>query len=316
MFNMVEDCNKLNMEPGLNDIKTDELYRSINSTFWKLFGVEFWFNELQCLTQQELHSFLQSSENLKKLYDAKIIHVNPDNDKDKVKNYIDFCLEYLKPVVEKYWTNDEVFDTILYVNDLLEPLSREKIEIEDLPELMDFFSKHIINKDKFDTYKKLSEYRGFSLMNIRYMVIAAENYLTRRKWEIPLEVNYKEIGRESVLLESRDKWAWIDPYGRIFPLSELSHADQAWHIISSDKYLRKKVSEYKWKDYREFLVQECGWVKFTGKKFFLKFVEVIRKDKPHFSFPINPITKRPRVTNEQLDAIIDICGTIPEELHQ
>ncbi len=156
MLNMVEDCNKLNMKPGLNDSKTDELYRSINSTFWKLLWVEFWVDELQCLTQWELYSFLQSSENLKKLYQAKILPINTNGDKNKVKDDIDRCLKYLKPIVKKYWTNDEVFDTILYINDLLEPIPRDKIEIEDLPELMDFFSKHTINKDRFDIYKKLS----------------------------------------------------------------------------------------------------------------------------------------------------------------
>jgi hypothetical protein len=35
--------------------------------------------------------------------------------------------------------------------------SRERIEITDLPELMDFFSEHIIDKAKFDVLKKLSE---------------------------------------------------------------------------------------------------------------------------------------------------------------
>lgn len=33
MYNMVEDHNKLNMEPELNNGETNELYRSINSTF-------------------------------------------------------------------------------------------------------------------------------------------------------------------------------------------------------------------------------------------------------------------------------------------
>jgi hypothetical protein len=58
---------------------------------------------LQCLTQHELYSFVQSSENFKKLYRAKIIYVNPDDDKDKVKHNLRMDIEeYIKPIVEKY----------------------------------------------------------------------------------------------------------------------------------------------------------------------------------------------------------------------
>ena len=311
MFNMVEDCNKLNMEPGLNDSKTEELYRSINSTFWKLFGVEFWFNELQCLTQQELHSFLQSSEKLKKLYDANIIGISWGKDKD----ILDIYIEYIKPVFEKYWTNDEVFDTIIYASDLLVP--NRKFKIDSLSEIMDFFSKHIIDKAKFGILKKLSEEWNFTPMNIRYKVIALENYLNWLGENNPAEINYKKIKKESILLESREKWAWIDPYGKIVPLEQYwNHDATAANIILGDSFLDEKLSKWKRSDYREFLVQEGRYVKFTGEKFFRNFTEFKRGGPSCFSFPTNPITKRPRVTNEQLDAIIDIFGTIPEELHQ
>ncbi len=307
MFNMVEDCNKLNMEPGLNDSKTDELYRSINSTFWKLFGVEFWFNELQCLTQQELHSFLQSSENLKKLYDANIIGISWR------KDILDIYIKYVKPVFEKYWMNNKLFETILYANDLLV----RKFMIDSLSEIMDFFSEHTIDKAKFDILKKLSEEWDFTPMNLRYKVIALENYLNWLGENNPAEINYKKIKKESILLESREKWAWIDPYGKIVPLEQYwNHDATAANIILGDSFLDEKLSKWKRSDYREFLVQEGRYVKFTGEKFFRNFTEFKRGGPSCFSFPTNPITKRPRVTNEQLDAIIDIFGTIPEELHQ
>jgi hypothetical protein len=59
----------------------------------------------------------------------------------------------------------------------LEQWPRRKIEITDLLELMDFFSEHMIDKAKFGILKKLSEYRDFTPMNIKYMVIAVEKYL-------------------------------------------------------------------------------------------------------------------------------------------
>lgn len=307
MVNMVEDCNKLNMELGLNDSKTDELYRSINSTFWKLFGVEFWFNELQCLTQQELHSFLQISENLKKLYDANIIGISWR------KDILDIYIKYVKPVFEKYWMNNKLFETILYANDLLV----RKFRIDSLPEIMDFFSEHTIDKAKFDILKKLSEEWDFTPMNLRYKVIALENYLNWLGENNPAEINYKKIKKESILLESREKWAWIDPYGKIVPLEEYwNHDATAENIILGDSFLDEKLSKWKRSDYREFLVQEGRYVKFTGEKFFRNFTEFKRDGPSCFSFPTNPITKRPRVTNEQLDAIIDIFGAIPDELHQ
>jgi hypothetical protein len=153
-------------------------------------------------------------------------------------------------------------------------------------------------------------------MNIKYMVIAVEKYLNWKKWDIPSEINYEKIKKESILLESRDKWAWIDCYGNIIPLNQCwCHDGSAENIILGDKFLSERLSEYKWNDYREFLVQECGWVKFTGKKFFLKFTELERANSC-FSFPINPITNRPRITHQQSDAIFDICGSIPKELVQ
>ena len=196
---MVEDFDTLDVRQRADDERGDVICK-INSTFWKLLGVEFWLDELQCLTQQELISFLQSSENLKKLYYAWIIDINTNDSEDKIKDSLRMYVKYIKPVIEKYWTNDELFDSILYVNDLFVSSPRYKIEIEDLPEVMDFFSKHIINKDRFDICINLSKYRHFAPMNIRYIVMAVENYLDRKKWKIPLEVNYKEIERESYLL--------------------------------------------------------------------------------------------------------------------
>jgi hypothetical protein len=179
---------------------------------------------------------------------------------------------------------------------------------------MDFFSEHIIDKAKFDVLKKLSEEWDFTPISIRYKVIAVENYLNWKNWDVPLEVNYKEIERESVLLQCREQWGWINKYGKIIPLHYCwAHDYLAEIIIWDDECLRRKFSEYKWEDYREFLVQECGWVKFTGKKFFSKFTEFKRADS-YFSFSINSITNRPQITSKQLDAIFDICGTIPKEL--
>lgn len=221
--------------------------------------------------------------------------------------------KYLKPVIEKYWMNNKLFETILYANDLLVP--NRKFRIDCLPEIMDFFSKHPIDKAKFDILKKLSEEYDFTPMNIRYQVIAVENYLNWLGKNDSAEINYKKIKKEAVLLESREKWAWIDKYGKIIPLEQCwNHDATADDIILGDSFLNERLSEWKWRDYREFLVQEGRYVKFTGEKFFRNFTE-FKRDKPsYFSFPTNPITKRPYVTAEQLDAIINICGTIPQEL--
>lgn len=312
---MVEDCNKLDTENLGGELINHELYKTANSLFRELFGVELWFKELQCLTQQELCSFVQSSENLKKLYNAKIIDINLNDNEDEVKDDLRMDIEeYIKPIVERYWTNDKLFDTILYVNDLLGKYSWGKIAITDLSELMDFFSEHIIDKVKFDILKKLSEEYDFTPMNIKYKVITVENYLNWKIWDIPLEVNYKKIERESILLECREKWCWINKYGRIIPLDYCwRHSYNAEIIIWDDESLSRKFSEYKWNDFSDFLVLECGWVKLTGKKYFSKFTEFERANS-YFSFPINSITNRPQITPKQLDTIFDICGTIPKEL--
>lgn len=194
-------------------------------------------------------------------------------------------------------------------------MPNRKFKVTSLTEIVDFFSEHTIDKVKFDILKKLSEEWNFTPMNLRYKVIALENYLNWLGKNNLAEINYKKIKKESILLESREKWAWIDPYWKIIPLEQTRHHDRtACDIILGDSFLSKKLSEYKWNDYREFLVQGGRYVKFTGEKFFKNFTE-FKRDRPcNFSFPINPITKRPCITNEQLGAIIDIFGVIPEEL--
>ena len=92
---MVEDCNKLDTENlGGEKLINHELYKTANSLFRELFGVELWFKELQCLTQQELCSFVQSSENLKKLYNAKIIDINLEEKKSPTENRKDKKFTY------------------------------------------------------------------------------------------------------------------------------------------------------------------------------------------------------------------------------